>query len=81
MKITFFKTVLPAFAMLLAISLSFATEASTISPPAYYDHPDLGAQEVPGGSDCIQQGTEACLFGTYPIYADESLEVALHERP
>ncbi|MCK0156351.1 DUF6520 family protein [Cellulophaga sp. F20128] len=81
MKTTFFKTVLPAFAMLLAISLSFATEASTISPPAYYDHPDLGVQPVPGGSDCVQDGNDACLFGTYPIYADESLEIPLGTRP
>tara|TARA_R110002051_G_scaffold63132_5_gene114911 strand:+ start:8009 stop:8254 length:246 start_codon:yes stop_codon:yes gene_type:complete len=80
MKSTFFKTVLPAFAILLAVGLSFATTTETISAPAYYNHPVLGAQPVPGGSDCPIEGQEPCLYGTYQIFQDEALQIPLQVR-
>tara|TARA_R110000868_G_scaffold54251_1_gene169857 strand:+ start:7846 stop:8091 length:246 start_codon:yes stop_codon:yes gene_type:complete len=80
MKKPFFKIVLPAFAILMAISLSFATTAKEEAAPAYYDHPVLGAQPVPGGSDCPQSGTIECMYGEFPIYADEGLSIKLFIR-
>ncbi|MDP5229000.1 MAG: DUF6520 family protein [Cellulophaga sp.] len=80
MKSTFFKTVLPAFAILLAVGLSFATTTENISAPAYYNNPVLGVQPVPGGSDCPENGTIECMYGEFPIYADEGLSVKLFIR-
>ncbi|WP_047419598.1 DUF6520 family protein [Cellulophaga sp. Hel_I_12] len=73
MKRTFFKTVLPAFAILLAVGLSFATTTETISDPAYYNHPVLGVQPVPGGSDCPIEGTIPCKFNGFDTFVDPAL--------
>jgi hypothetical protein len=80
MKSTFFKTVLPAFAILLAVGLSFATTTETISAPAYYDHPVLGAQPVPGGSDCPIEGTFPCKFNEFDTFADPALTLPFLRR-
>lgn len=81
MKTKVFKSILPLFAILLAISLSFATTAnSTLNEPGYYDHPILGAQPVPGGVDCPQSGTITCKYGTYDVFADQSLTIQLYEK-
>lgn len=80
MKTKNFKIVLPAFAILLAIGFAFATEANSINSPAFYNHPDLGAQPVPGGTDCPNIGTKPCLYGDYPVYTDISLETPI-KRP
>tara|TARA_R110000868_G_C10803953_1_gene757335 strand:- start:317 stop:562 length:246 start_codon:yes stop_codon:yes gene_type:complete len=80
MKTTFFKTVLPAFAMLLAISLSFATTTETVSPPAYYNHPVLGVQPVPGGSDCPKDGIISCQYNGHDIFAEATLNTPLYQK-
>lgn len=56
MKSKFFKIVLPAFAILLAISLSFATEATNSSQTGFYDDPFIpGVQSTI--TDCQKQPT------------------------
>lgn len=80
MKTSFFKIVLPAFAILLAVGLSFATETTNVSSPAYYNHPVLGVQPVPGGSDCPVSGTISCKYNGYDIFADPALSTPLFIR-
>ncbi|MEC7264112.1 MAG: DUF6520 family protein [Bacteroidota bacterium] len=80
MKSNFLKLVLPAFAMLLAVGLAFATEDSNIPQTGYYNHPLYGAQPVPGGVDCITNGTTRCTYGEYEVFADEGLSIKLYER-
>ena len=78
MKSKIFKIILPAFAILLAISLSFATEANRVSQIGYYDHPVFGATPVMVDCNAIS-GTE-CLYGQYPVYADQDLNTLLYKN-
>lgn len=61
MKTKIFKFMLPAFAMLLAIGLSFATEAKRTAQTGYYDDPFIsGVQSVI--TDCEKQPSgELCI--------------------
>ena len=79
MKSKNFKFVLPAFAILFAISLSFATEANSDNQTGYYNHPILGIQPVPGGVDCQTQVSDDCTYLGYPVFADPSLSIPLYK--
>ncbi|WP_166962497.1 DUF6520 family protein [Yeosuana marina] len=81
MKSKVFKIMLPAFAILLAISLSFATEATNSSQTGYYDDPFIpGIQEVPGGVDCPTTGEVTCKYNGHDVYADRAMTQPLWER-
>lgn len=77
MKSKFLKFILPAFAILLAISLSFATKANHVSQIGYYNHPTFGATEVT--VDCNAPSGPQCLYGQYPVFEDEGLEIPLYK--
>lgn len=78
MKSKFLKIVLPAFAFFLAIGLSFAHDAATVdADPAYYDHPVLGVQPIPGGSACPQSGVDPCMYNGHRAHADQNLTTPL----
>lgn len=80
MKTKMFKTVLPAFAIILAVGLSFATEAtSSTSQIAYYNHPVLGLQSTMVGDECDADGKIACEFNGYQLYAEPSLSTELRK--
>tara|TARA_R110002096_G_scaffold184984_3_gene363641 strand:- start:4076 stop:4318 length:243 start_codon:yes stop_codon:yes gene_type:complete len=78
MKSKFFKIVLPAFAILLAISLSFATESNRVSQIGYYDHPVFGA--TPVTVDCDAPSGPQCLYGQYPVYEEPGLITPLFKN-
>lgn len=72
MKTRFFKTVLAAFAILLAVSFAFATERTPEVKTAYYQHPVLGWQSIMIGDECGEFGAEPCLFETFQLYSQAS---------
>ena len=79
MKSKVFKFVLPAFAILFAISLSFAMEANSYNQTGYYNHPILGIQQVPGGVDCDSSTDDACLYLGQQVYGDIELSDPLQK--
>lgn len=75
MKSKFLKTILPAFAILLAVSLSFATVINAPSQTGYYDDPFIpGVQSTI--ADCEQQPTGALCKTPeqYQLYATADLD-------
>lgn len=80
MKTSFFKIVLPAFAILLAVGLAFATETGTVSQTAYYQHPD-GVKSVTIGDECNPIGQINCTYFGYQLYAEASLSTPLRRNP
>lgn len=77
MKSNFLKLVLPAFAILLAVGLAFATEESNLMQPGYADTP-FGPQYVE--TDCDATSGNQCKVGSYDVYADIGLSDPLYER-
>lgn len=68
MKSKVLKIMLPAFAILLAISLSFASESFSSSQIGFYDDPfEPGIQQVT--TSCVKNGTGIlCKEGIYQLY-------------
>ena len=79
MKSNVLKIVLPAFAILLAISLSFATESLELSQTGYYDDPFIpGIQSTT--TNCTVTGTgDLCKVGIYQLYDTMDLEGELRQ--
>ncbi|WP_299546954.1 DUF6520 family protein [Seonamhaeicola sp.] len=73
MKSKFLKMVIPAFAILLAIGISFATESINSSQIGYYDDPfEPGIEEV--STNCIKNGSgNLCKEGVYQLYDTPAL--------
>ena len=63
MKSNFLKLVLPAFAILLAVGLAFATEDSIVDRPAYYFQPGQGWQSTTVEDACDADGDDPCTYG------------------
>lgn len=76
MKTRFLKLVLPAFAILLAVGLAFATESNTVSQVAYYQSPS-GVMQVTVSNECIPEGQINCTYFGYQLYAEPSLSTPL----
>ena len=72
MKTKLLKFVLPAFAIVMAIGLAFATEAETVYQTAYYNHPALGWQSVVAENGCGASGTIRCTFNGIQMYSQPS---------
>lgn len=71
MKTKVFKNVMPVFVMLLAIGLSFATNASP-DQVGYYDDPSVpGIQEVI--TNCSLDGEVECKVDGFQVYSDPGL--------
>ena len=68
MKTKILKIVLPAFAILLAISLSFATEADSFSNTGYIQGP-TGPIQVQ--VDCKSETPDPCLYLGQQVYEDQ----------
>lgn len=73
MKSNFLKLVLPAFAILLAVGLAFATEDRIVDRPAYYFQPGQGWQPTTVKDACDVEGTIDCTYGP--------LELQLYSEP
>lgn len=80
MKTKFFKFILPAFAIVMAIGLAFASEAETASRIAYYSHPILGVQSTMVADECGQGNEIACQFNGYQLYAEPALTTELRKN-
>lgn len=78
MKTKVFKFILPAFALLLAVSFAFATEESNATTTGYYLHPILGVQPI--STDCPETGIDVCMEGPYQVFKDQNLSIELYER-
>lgn len=77
MKTRIFKTILPAFAILLAISLSFAAEANRTTQIGYYDDPLIpGIQQVTTSCDPNATGS-LCDYEGFQLYDEMALETPL----
>ena len=72
MKTKFLKFILPAFAIVMAIGLAFATEAETVYQDAYYNHPALGWQLTMAEAGCGESGTIPCKFNGNQLYSQPS---------
>jgi len=80
MKTRFLKLVLPAFAILLAVGLAFATESNTVSQVAYYQGPN-GVMQVTASSDCEPFGKIDCTYFGNQLYAEPTLITPLGRNP
>ena len=68
-------------AVVFAVGVAFATEAIDVFDTAYYDDPNIaGIQEV-SGIDCPETGTITCKYNGFDLYAEQTLETPLYERP
>lgn len=72
MKSNFLKLVLPAFAILLAVGLAFATEDTPVFRTAYYHIPNDDWYSTTVGEECQVQGGNPCMFEEYQLYAGPS---------
>ena len=72
MKTNLLKLVLPAFAILLAVGLAFATENTTVFKTAYYQHPTMGWQEITVDDNCGEFGANACTHLGQQVYSQAS---------
>ncbi|WP_375587492.1 DUF6520 family protein [Flagellimonas aurea] len=70
MKSKFLKLVLPAFAILMAVGLAFATEDRPVPKIGYYEHPTLGWQEVTVDDNCGESGSIACTAFDQQVYSE-----------
>ena len=68
MKANFLKIVLPAFAIVLAVGLAFATEDNTVDRVAYYNVPGKGWQSTMVQESCDDSGAIPCKIGVYQLY-------------
>jgi hypothetical protein len=78
MKSKVFKIMLPAFAILLAISLSFATEATNSSQIGYYFDSNLG-EIVSTSVDCNSTSPDPCEVNGHQVFAERELLNALYK--
>lgn len=73
MKSSFLKIVLPAFAILLAVGLAFATEDKIVVRDAYYNIPgtqNWGHTTVEDA--CYSGGSNACMYLEQQLYSEPS---------
>lgn len=68
MKNNLLKIVLPAFAILLAVGLAFATEADSFLETGYIQGP-LGPIEVE--VDCKSEIQDPCLYNGQQVYQNQ----------
>jgi len=68
MKAKFFKLLLPAFAILMAVGLAFATEESPVVQQGYYFHPINGWQSTTVDVNCLDGSQIACTEDGYQLY-------------
>ena len=78
MKRSFLNIVLPAFAIIMAVGLAFATEEDNSTQTGYYLHPIWGLQTVQ--TDCEDVGNTHCMEGQFQVFKNPGLTIALYEK-
>lgn len=78
MKRSFLNIVLPAFAIIMAVGLAFATEEDNSTRTGYYEHPILGVQPIQ--TDCEEFGEDPCMEGQWQVFKDPALSIPLYIR-
>jgi len=78
MKKHLLKIVLPAFAILMAVGLAFATEESNLPYTGYINTPS-GVQQIQ--TDCPDTGKNLCFEGIYQVYNDSELTIPRRDWP
>ncbi|MDF0716067.1 DUF6520 family protein [Muricauda sp. 334s03] len=81
MKSYFLKLVLPAFAILLAVGLAFATENERVAQEAHYFLPGQGWQTVMVEDDCGASGNEACEYNGIQLYSERDFGSIALRKP
>lgn len=76
MKSSFLKIVLPAFAILLAVGLAFATEESNMPVTGYISSPN---GPLPVQTDCPDTGQGYCFKESNPVYRTMDLEIQIRD--
>ncbi|MEP1487439.1 MAG: DUF6520 family protein [Algibacter sp.] len=80
MKSKFFKIVLPAFAIMLALGLSSFTVNSDDAPEYFYDDPSVSGIQTTTAVDCDGVGN-ACTIqvgpNSYQLFEEEALATPL----
>ena len=69
MKTKFLKLVLPAFAIMMAIGMAFATEDKPVFRTAHYYIPGDGWNTTTVEDACNDQGVIPCLYEGYQLYS------------
>ncbi|SFB96242.1 hypothetical protein SAMN04487891_10491 [Flagellimonas taeanensis] len=72
MKSNFLKLVLPAFAILLAVGLAFATKEKTVENEGHYLHPINGWTAVSVEPECFTGSDIPCTYNGHQLYAQPS---------
>ena len=80
MKKHLLKIVLPAFAIMMAVGLAFATEDLPVYKTAYYLGPN-GITTTSVGDDCVRDGAINCTYDGFQLYEDPGLSNALGKNP
>ncbi|WP_338357332.1 DUF6520 family protein [Yeosuana marina] len=78
MKTKVLKSVLPILAIIMAIGLAFATEATNSSQIGYYFDPNTGAI-VSTPVDCNSTTQIPCKIDNNQVYAEEELLTPLYK--
>lgn len=82
MKTKFLKLVLPAFAIMMAIGLAFATEDKVVVRDAYYNIPGTQNWEHTTVEDeCYSGGSNACLFMGQQLYSEPDFSSTELSKP
>ena len=74
MKTNILKTVLPFFALLLAVGLSFAVEAKRVNQIGYFEDPVFGLQSIETDCEKQENGNLCKTAEGYQLYATEQLD-------
>ena len=77
----FLKLVLPAFAILMAVGLAFATEDQVVVQDAHYYIPGQGWETIQVDDACYQGGSNPCKFNGMQLYAERDLGSTPLSRP
>lgn len=82
MKSNFLKLVLPAFAILMAVGLAFATEDQVVVQDAYYNIPGTDNwQQVTVDDACYTGGNNACEYLGQQLYSEPDFDSIELSRP
>ncbi|WP_127142155.1 DUF6520 family protein [Flagellimonas marinaquae] len=81
MKAKFFKLLLPAFAILMAVGLAFATENERVTQEAHYFLLGQGWQTVMIEDDCDATGQSPCEFNGIQLYSEPDFASIALRKP
>ena len=81
MKVNLLKLVLPAFAILLAVGLAFATEAASVDQVGYYKPLNQNWQSIMVEDPCFDGGGTQCKYIGYQLYDAPSFSATQLSKP